>query len=131
LILYADARVPVFSYSELSPFFKSLLDRVPEDDFLEPAADWVKCTDPKTPVDCALHWAKESNQWTCDYVYGKLQNDTDLVTSGYAKGAYPIVEMQVTKAAVRLGTWLNRLVQGEFEDGGEGVLRKEQVRLGD
>jgi hypothetical protein len=38
-------------------------------------------------------------------------NGTDLGTSGYATGAVPIVELQISKAALRLGTWLNKLVE--------------------
>lgn len=108
---------------------KKLLARLLEDDFLEPTADWVKCTDPTTPIDCALQWARESNKWTCNYVYSELRNDTDLLTSGYAEGAFPIVEMQVSKAAVRLGIWLNRLVEEEEEQVGQVVLRTGQTIL--
>lgn len=51
-----------------------------------------------------------------------MNGTTDLAESGYAEGAYPIVEMQVSKAAVRLAAWLNRLVEGglEGEERGSG-----------
>jgi hypothetical protein len=62
-----------------------------------------------------MSWAKESNAWTCDYVYNHLLNNTDLLASGYAEGAYPIVELQISKAALRLGTWLNTLASGDYE----------------
>lgn len=42
-----------------------------------------------------------------------MHNDTDLGTDGYAQGAVPIVELQMSKAALRLGTWLNMLVHVE------------------
>jgi hypothetical protein len=71
---------------------------------------WLECSDPSTPEECATRWATESNKWTCDYVYSRVHNDTDLGTDGYAAGAVPIVELQISKAALRLGTWLNRLV---------------------
>jgi len=35
--------------------------------------------------------------------------------SGYATGAYPIMGLQTSKAALRLGTWLNTLVSGGHE----------------
>lgn len=73
---------------------------------------WLACSDPTTPEECATTWAKESNKWDCDYVYSRVRNDTDLGTDGYAVGAVPIVELQISKAAFRLGTWLNRLVAG-------------------
>jgi len=71
---------------------------------------WLSCSDPSTPTVCATRWARESNKWTCDYVYNKVDNTTDLATSGYAVGAFPIIELQISKAALRLGTWLNKLV---------------------
>lgn len=71
---------------------------------------WVRCSDPSTAVECATTWARETNAWNCAYVYSKLDNTTDLATSGYAVGAFPIVELQISKAALRLGTWLNKLV---------------------
>ena len=74
---------------------------------------WLACSDPSTPELCATSWAKESNRWDCDYVYSRVRNDTDLGTNGYADGAVPIVELQISKAALRLGTWLNKLVGGE------------------
>lgn len=71
---------------------------------------WVACGDPTTPIECATTWATESNAWTCDYVYRRLRGDEDLGYNGYADGAVPIVELQISKAAYRLATWLNSLV---------------------
>jgi hypothetical protein len=76
---------------------------------------WLACSDPSTPELCATIWAKESNRWNCDYVYSRVRNDTDLGTDGYADGAVSIVELQISKAALRLGTWLNKVV-GSGED---------------
>jgi hypothetical protein len=45
-------------------------------------------------------------------VYSQITNGSDLGTDGYALGAVPIVELQISKAAYRLGTWLNKLVAG-------------------
>ncbi|EEQ91180.2 uncharacterized protein BDCG_06300 [Blastomyces dermatitidis ER-3] len=49
-------------------------------------------------------------------------NDTDLLETGYASGAVPIVQSQVSKFALRLATWLNRLVGGWYRDR-EVILR--------
>lgn len=90
---------------------------------------WLACSDPATPVECAAHWAHESNAWTCDYVYSRLDNTTDLAKNGYAVGAVPIVELQISKAALRLATWLNKLVDGvdgKWKDRfGEQVVLKD------
>lgn len=99
-----------FSTQSLDPFFADLMSRIRKDLFYEAPYMWLTCSDPSTPERCAAGWATESNRWTCDYVYKYARNDTDLGTSGYALGAVPIVELQISKAALRLGTWLNNLV---------------------
>jgi hypothetical protein len=60
---------------------------------------------------------------TCDYVYSQAFNGTNLATSGYATGAFPIVELQISKAVLRLGTWLNKLVAGDYDRGRDVVLQ--------
>ncbi|KAH7052193.1 nuclease PA3 [Macrophomina phaseolina] len=123
-IIYSDAGVSIFPNASIQPFFAdNLLPRIHADAFPEPTADWLHCADPATPIACALEWARDSNAWTCDYVYSQQFNGTDLATSGYAEGAFPIVELQVSKAALRLGTWLNRLVEGTYDGGREVVLQ--------
>lgn len=87
-----------------------LVDRIHQDRFIEPTANWLECIDPFSPVECALAWARESNAWTCAYVYhDRLNNETDLLLNGYAQGAFPVVELQISKAALRLATWLDLL----------------------
>ena len=86
---------------------------------------WLTCSDPSTPENCATRWATESNSWTCDYVYSHVHNDTDLGTNGYAAGAVPIVELQISKAALRLSTWLNKLVN----DVDHVKVEQEQLEL--
>jgi hypothetical protein len=111
--VYADAVVTQFSNLSISPFMISLVDRIKSDRFIEPVSDWLECIDPTSAVDCAMRWARESNTWTCSYVYhSELNHETDLLANGYAKGAFPIVELQISKAALRLATWLNLLTAG-------------------
>lgn len=87
-----------------------LVDRIRADRFIEPTLNWLECIDPYSPIDCALSWARESNAWTCAYVYhSEFDNQTDLLLNGYAQGAFPIIELQISKAALRLATWLNLL----------------------
>jgi hypothetical protein len=110
-IPYADAGVTQFSNMSIAPFMVDLIDRIKQDRFIEPVSTWLECIDPFSPVDCAMSWARESNAWTCAYVYhSRLNNETDLLLSGYAQGAFPIIELQISKAAFRLATWLNLLV---------------------
>lgn len=61
-------------------------------------------------------------------MYSQTWNGTDLLASGYAAGAYSIVELQVSKAALRLGTWLNRLVAGELEIDKHMVIQIDSAR---
>lgn len=55
-------------------------------------------------------------------MYSQAFNGTDVATSGYAEGAYPIVEIQVAKAALRMATWFNKLVDGRYKER-EVILR--------
>jgi hypothetical protein len=100
-----------------------LVSRIRGDTFPVPTSDWLDCVDPSTPVKCAMTWAVESNAWTCDYVYSQIYNNTDHLTSGYAEGAFPIVELQISKSALRLGNWLNRLTAGDYYSQREIVLQ--------
>jgi len=111
-IVYTDAGVTRFSNLSIAPFMSSLVARIESDTFMEPVSDWLNCVDPSTAVDCAMSWARESNAWTCNYVYAKLVSE-DLLSSGYAEGAFPIVELQISKAAIRLANWLNLLSAGD------------------
>jgi hypothetical protein len=107
----ADVDHP-FSNQSIDPFFSGLVARIHNDQYYSAPYMWLSCTDPSTPEECATSWAKESNKWDCDYVFSRVRNDTDLGTDGYATGAVPIVELQISKAGLRLGTWLNKLVEG-------------------
>ncbi|KAF1851447.1 nuclease PA3 [Cucurbitaria berberidis CBS 394.84] len=101
-----------FSNQSIDPFFTGLVSRIRKNQFYEAPYMWLACSDPSKPEECATRWAKESNRWDCDYVYSRVRNGSDLGTDGYATGAVPIVELQISKAAFRLGTWLNKLVEG-------------------
>ncbi|KKZ60849.1 hypothetical protein EMCG_04439 [[Emmonsia] crescens] len=116
-IIMADAKVDEgFSNKTIDPYFSKLLSRIKKDNFFIPTHEWLECTDPSTPIACALAWARDSNALTCDYVFSQVFNGTDLLESGYASGAFPIVQLQVSKSALRLATWLNRIVGGWYKD---------------
>jgi hypothetical protein len=105
-----------FSNVSIAPFMVDLVTRIRQDRFIEPVSAWLECIDPFSAVDCALSWARESNAWTCAYVYhSRLNNETDLLLNGYAQGAFPIVELQISKASLRLATWLNLLAADSHE----------------
>jgi S1/P1 Nuclease len=83
--------------------------------------------------NCAFGWAKESNAFTCSYVYANLDTSVDL-SGDYAQGAFPIIETQVAKgppylyldvlmaAGLRLAVYLNLVVTGQPGWGGSGNL---------
>jgi hypothetical protein len=85
----------LFSNQTIAPFFETLVSRIRKDQFYSAPYMWLACSDPSTPVECATRWARESNKLTCDYVYSRVDNKTDLADSGYALGGVPIVELQV------------------------------------
>lgn len=100
-----------FSNQSIAPFFEYLVSRIRKDLFWEAPYMWLACSEPSKAVECATQWARESNKWTCDYVYSRVNQANDLATDGYAVGGVPIVELQISKAALRLATWLNKLVR--------------------
>jgi hypothetical protein len=118
-----------FSNQSIDPFFSGLVSRIRKDQFYSAPYMWLACTDPSKPEICAESWAKESNKWDCDYVYSRVQNDTDLGDDGYATGAVPIVELQISKAAFRLGAWLNKLVEGAKYVAEEEEENQEVIEL--
>jgi hypothetical protein len=111
-----------FSNTSISPFFSTLFERIRADTLFVPVTEMLACSDPSTALGCPLAWARESNAWTCDFVYSQVFNDTDLLTSGYARGAHPIAEVQVARAAVRLAKWLDTVVAGDYKRDREVVL---------
>lgn len=122
-IIYSRANKTSFSNMTIDPYFNGLVQRIKEDNFFTPTEKWITCTDPATPVTCAMKWATDSNIWNCDYVYSQDFTKSDLKTSGYFEGAYPIVEIQMSKASFRLATWLNALVDERYDKEREVVLR--------
>ncbi|CAI6339779.1 unnamed protein product [Periconia digitata] len=117
-----------FSNQSIAPFFSNLVSRIRKDQFYEAPYMWTACTDPARSVECATRWATESNQWTCDYVYSRVNQSADLAEDGYAFGAVSIVELQISKAALRLATWLNNLVDGvAVTAGGETSWGKSTI----
>lgn len=128
-IVYADANVTSFPNTTIQPFFKHLVSRIQKDDFSIPPSEWIACSGPARSLECALSWARDSNALNCDYVYAHAIKDIDLATSGYATSAFPIVELQMSKAILRLATWLNRLVAGDHGHEKGVVLQTEPSSL--
>lgn len=122
-IIYSRANKTSFSNMTIDPYFSALTQRIKKDSFFTPTAKWLTCTDPATPVTCAMEWAADSNIWNCDYIYSQDFAKPDLKTSGYFEGAYPIVEIQMSKAALRLATWLNELVNERYDGERDVILR--------
>lgn len=122
-IIYSRANKTSFSNMTIDPYFTALTKRIKRDDFFIPTAKWLSCADPATPVACAMEWATDSNVWNCDYIYSQDFTKPDLKTSGYFEGAYPIVELQMSKAALRLATWLNEMVDERYDKQREVILR--------
>ncbi|KAH6689442.1 nuclease P1 [Plectosphaerella plurivora] len=115
-IVYSLANVTAFPTTGIAPFFTKLVEKIRADTFFTPVDEWTRCTTPGTPLACPIAWARDSNEWNCDYAFSQVTNAPDLLTSGYAEGAWPIVEIQMAKAALRTATWFNRLVENCFHE---------------
>ena len=57
-------------------------------------------------------------------------NNTNLLASRYTEGAYPIVELQISKAALRLGIWLNKLVHRDYKNDRQMILDTNPGKTG-
>lgn len=83
------------------------------DELFSNGIEKARCTDIRTPQDCALVWAGEANKQVCAYV---LKDDVEGVedqdlSQDYYDGGVPIVEELIAKAGYRLGAWLNALAE--------------------
>lgn len=111
LITYAMVGRPNgFSQKEIDPFFTELVNRTQSDVLPIPRHKWLLAQSPDQALYWAEQWAKDSNGLNCDFVYGRYVNGSDLyLENDYAKDAFPILELQIAKAAWRLGGWLNAI----------------------
>lgn len=114
--MYDGAHKPDgFNSSVIDPYFESLFQRIQHDTFVVPRSEWDLCGfDVRRGTYCPELWARDSNGIVCTYAYGKYTNGSDLLSSGYAKEAFPIVELQLAKAAWRLAGWLNAIAAIHF-----------------
>jgi hypothetical protein len=79
-----------------------------------------ECARVRTPDECSVAWAQESNGYVCSYVFQPglewlLAND---LSREYYEGAVGVVEGLVAKAGVRLAAWLEASVAGLERDRG-------------
>lgn len=63
------ANVNTFDNSSITPFFAESVKKTRRDAFSDSTRNWLSCNDPSTPVACALAWARDTNEWNCDYTY--------------------------------------------------------------
>lgn len=128
MILYYGASQPEgFSDQELDPYFAGLLGRINDDSLSVPREGWAGCDFEIEKGDlCAKAWAEDSHALVCDEVYSRsVSKSTDLMKDGYAKEMFPVVELQLAKAAWRMAGWLNALV----DDGHDEKFSSEQQKV--
>ena len=68
-------------------------------------------------AECALDWAREANQWVCNYV---LKDDVEGVqgkdlAGEYYEGARNIIDEMIRKGGRRLAVWVD-LLAGRWEE---------------
>lgn len=82
------------------------------------AQQWAKCANTTGPV-CPDEWANESSQLACQYAY--TDNNGNRIETGFSLGtpyydyAYPVIDMQLAKAGIRLAATFNSLYAGLTE----------------
>jgi hypothetical protein len=70
-----------------------------------------ECVDLQNPEKCSIQWAEEANAYVCSYVMqpGVEWLESNDLGGDYYTGAVAIVESQISKAGIRLATWINAL----------------------
>ena len=74
----------------------------------------AKCSDPQA-VECAADWATETAGYGCNYAYVQADGVTyiqsgDQLGDPYYDRNYPIVDLQLAKAGVRLAATLDKIL---------------------
>jgi hypothetical protein len=76
-------------------------------DWAKDISKWEKCT-ASSEVVCPDPWATESVQYACSTAYAGAPDNANL-TSPYYNKAFPVVDLRLAQAAVRMAAALNRL----------------------
>ncbi|MCJ1443639.1 MAG: hypothetical protein MMC23_004138 [Stictis urceolatum] len=86
-----------------------------------------ECINVTNPEECSLAWANESNEWVCEYAMkdGVEWLKTHDLGGEYYTGAAPVVQAMVGKAGMRLGSWLNAIVEERLKRIGKLAEDKE------
>ncbi|KAI4253930.1 MAG: hypothetical protein L6R42_007390 [Xanthoria sp. 1 TBL-2021] len=92
----------------ITSFSNRLIAAIDSGAYATQKASWVSCTDVGTASACALSWARDANGINCAYVLEVDETDREL-DGAYYLGAKPYIEMQIAKAGLRLGTYVNNL----------------------
>lgn len=115
-----------------SSFSSSSQDREFNSNFLA-----QECTDLANPNACGIEWATESNAIVCSHVLAPgldWVKENDLGEGEYYEAAYPVVEMQIGRAGMRLAAWVNAIaavLANADGDGGVGKVGEEGIRKED
>jgi hypothetical protein len=70
-----------------------------------------ECSDIRSPLQCIMQWAKETNSLICTFALKKGVSWVEKHNLGdeYYDKAVPIVEEQIARAAMRLAVWINTI----------------------
>lgn len=97
-----------------SSYVSYLVNRVTSGDLSSKVAGWQTCQDTSAPYGaCSQEWAQESVQLACSNAYvdtdgNKIQDGFDL-EDPYYNANYPVIEIQLCKAAVRMANVINNI----------------------
>ncbi|KAL4863443.1 hypothetical protein BDV12DRAFT_189699 [Aspergillus spectabilis] len=70
-----------------------------------------ECSDIRNPLECIMEWATETNSLICNFVLknGVSWFEDHNLGGEYYEQAVPIVEKQISRAAMRLAVWINTI----------------------
>lgn len=116
-----------FSQATAASWAANLTAEIKHGRYRKESKTWAKGLKVKNPIDTAMIWASDANQFVCstvmpegpDAVFGKE------LSGAYYETAIPVVRKQIAKAGVRLAAWLDAVVE-RAEKGGYGQFEAEK-----
>lgn len=106
--IYGDSS---FSLSDAQSWANELLQEIQSGVYSNMTSTWTESVNVNDVIDSVTAWSSEANAFVCSVV---VPNGWDAVQSGdlsesYYESVVPTVELQIAKAGVRLGAYLDQL----------------------
>lgn len=118
-----------FSQANAAAWAANLTAEIKHGLYKKEAKNWLKGVKAKKPIDTAMLWANDANQFVCSTVLPQGQDAVfgKELSGAYYESAIPVVKKQIAKAGYRLAAWLDAVVEAA-EKGGHASHGKVEKR---